>query len=62
MPLALPDMLAPRRTALLIIDVQEDFGAPTGLYGRVGYGFSILGDGIAPGSIAGLYAQAGTSF
>lgn len=30
------ELLDPRRTALLIIDVQVDFGAREGLYGRVG--------------------------
>lgn len=33
---ALCDMIAPRRTALVIIDVQVDFGAREGVYGRVG--------------------------
>lgn len=33
-----------------------------GLYGRLGYAFSVLGDGIPFGSIDALYAQAGTSF
>lgn len=32
------------------------------LYGRVGYAFSALGGGIAPGDIDGLYFQAGSSF
>jgi nicotinamidase-related amidase len=29
-------MIEPKRTALVIIDVQRDFGAPDGLYGKVG--------------------------
>jgi nicotinamidase-related amidase len=33
---ALCEMIAPGRTALLIIDVQNDFGARDGLYGKVG--------------------------
>lgn len=33
---ALCEFIAPSRTALLIIDVQVDFGAPDGLYGKVG--------------------------
>ncbi len=32
------------------------------LYGRVGYAFAVVGDGIAPGAIEGLYFQAGSSF
>lgn len=32
----LAEMIAPERTALVIIDVQVDFGAPDGLYGKVG--------------------------
>ena len=30
------DMITPDRTALVIIDVQVDFGAPDGLYGKIG--------------------------
>lgn len=33
---SLAEMIDPRRTALVIIDVQRDFGAPDGLYGKVG--------------------------
>lgn len=33
---ALCEFVAPGRTALMIIDVQNDFGAPDGLYGRAG--------------------------
>lgn len=36
------------------------YGVP--LYGRMGYAFSVLGDGIAIGSLDGLYFEAGTSF
>jgi len=30
------DMVSPARTALMIIDVQVDFGAPDGIYGQIG--------------------------
>ena len=33
---SLAEMIDPKRTALVIIDVQRDFGAPDGLYGKVG--------------------------
>ncbi|HEX9523785.1 MAG TPA: cysteine hydrolase [Reyranella sp.] len=33
---SLAEMIDPKRTALVIIDVQVDFGAPDGLYGKVG--------------------------
>jgi nicotinamidase-related amidase len=33
---SLAEMIEPKRTALVIIDVQRDFGAPDGLYGKVG--------------------------
>jgi nicotinamidase-related amidase len=33
---SLTEMIAPGRTALVIVDVQVDFGAPDGLYGKVG--------------------------
>ena len=33
---SLAEMIDPRRTALVIVDVQVDFGAPDGLYGKVG--------------------------
>jgi biuret amidohydrolase len=33
---ALAEMIDPKRTALVVIDVQADFGSPDGLYGRVG--------------------------
>ena len=36
------------------------YGLP--LYGRVGCAFAVLGDGIAIGSLDGLYFEAGTSF
>jgi hypothetical protein len=32
------------------------------LYGRMGYAFAPLGNGIAPGSLDGLYFAAGSSF
>jgi nicotinamidase-related amidase len=32
----LAEMIEPKRTALVIIDVQVDFGAPDGLFGKVG--------------------------
>jgi ureidoacrylate peracid hydrolase len=34
--------LAPERTALLIVDVQNDFGAPDGLNGRAGFDLSAV--------------------
>ena len=33
---SLTEMIAPGRTALVIVDVQVDFGAPDGLYGKFG--------------------------
>src|SRR5260370_7174932 len=33
---SLAEMIDPKRTALVIIDVQVDLGAPDGLYGKVG--------------------------
>jgi len=38
----LPPMIAPSRTALVIIDVQEDFVSPTGVAGNWGIDFDAL--------------------
>lgn len=38
----LPELLAPARTALLVVDVQNDFGAPDGLNGRAGFDLSAV--------------------
>jgi len=35
-PAALPDMIQPDRTALIVVDIQVDFAAPHGLLGRLG--------------------------
>jgi nicotinamidase-related amidase len=40
-PAALPAMIVPERTALLIIDVQEDFVSPAGAPGRWGIDLSV---------------------
>ena len=39
-PAQLPDMIDPSRTALVVIDVQEDFAGPTGAMGRIGIDMS----------------------
>jgi nicotinamidase-related amidase len=39
-PAQLPAMLDPSRTALVVIDVQEDFVGPTGAMGRIGLDMS----------------------
>ncbi len=44
---ALPPMIAPSRTALVIIDVQEDFVSPAGAAGRWGIDLGILGAPLA---------------
>ena len=36
----LAEMIAPARTALIVIDIQKDFAAPDGLLGRVGVDLS----------------------
>jgi biuret amidohydrolase len=41
-PSALPPMIVPSRTALVIIDVQEDFISPTGAAGNWGIDMSIF--------------------
>ncbi len=41
-PALLPDMIVPARTALLIIDVQEDFVSPTGAASHWGLDLSIF--------------------
>jgi nicotinamidase-related amidase len=41
-PAALPPMIAPDRTALVIIDVQEDFISPTGAAGNWGIDMGIF--------------------
>jgi biuret amidohydrolase len=41
-PASLPPMLAPARTALVIIDVQEDFLSPNGPAGDWGIDFALL--------------------
>ncbi len=39
-PAQLPGMLDPSRTALVVIDVQEDFAGPSGAMGRIGVDMS----------------------
>lgn len=34
--LALPEAVAPAKTALIVVDVQNDFGHPDGTFGRRG--------------------------
>jgi nicotinamidase-related amidase len=41
-PALLPPMIVPSRTALVIIDVQEDFVSPAGAAGRWGIDLSVL--------------------
>jgi len=41
-PAALPAMIEPSRTALLIVDVQEDFVSPAGAPGRWGVDLSVF--------------------
>lgn len=38
----LADWIAPKRTALLIIDIQEDFASPEGKLGKIGLDFSAV--------------------
>ncbi|MGK6320318.1 cysteine hydrolase family protein [Sphingomonas sp. DT-204] len=38
----LKEMLPPERTALVVVDVQQDFAAPSGLLGRVGVDLSAV--------------------
>lgn len=40
---ALDEIVEPRRTALLIIDMQNDFYSPDGVRGRMGYDLSLIG-------------------
>lgn len=42
----LAEMLAPVRTALLVIDIQRDFAAPDGLLGRIGVDMASVAAGI----------------
>ena len=37
---ALPGMIAPERTALIVVDIQQDFAGPEGLLGRIGVDLS----------------------
>ena len=39
-PDALPGMIAPDRTALVVVDIQQDFAGPDGLLGRIGVDLS----------------------
>jgi len=39
-PVALPEMIVPERTALIVVDIQVDFAAPEGLLGRYGVDLS----------------------
>jgi len=41
-PSELKEMLPPERTALVVVDVQQDFAAPSGLLGRVGVDLSAI--------------------
>jgi nicotinamidase-related amidase len=42
-PAALPEMIDPARTALVVIDVQEDFVGPAGAMARIGVDMSGVG-------------------
>ena len=55
-PALLPAMIVPARTALLIIDVQEDFVSPAGAAGRWGVDLGVFAAPI--GRIQALIAAA----
>ncbi len=45
-PQQLQGMLDPSRTAVVVIDVQEDFAGPTGAMGRIGLDFSRIEEAV----------------
>lgn len=57
--LRLADSLVGAGAELRLLSV---IGYGGGLYSRLGYGFSVMGDGVPVGSLSGLYLLFGTSF